>query len=70
MEELEQQIRLWHKESEFSRKLEAIPDVGPITASAIVATIGEATELKNGHQMGLAPRQHASGGKQNLLGIR
>lgn len=73
VEELEQQIVQWHKESELSRKLEAIPGIGPITASAIVATVGEASEFKNGRQlaawMGLVPRQHSSGGKQNLLGI-
>uniref|UniRef100_E6QQ65 Transposase of ISCARN91, IS110 family IS1111 group n=1 Tax=mine drainage metagenome TaxID=410659 RepID=E6QQ65_9ZZZZ len=73
VDELEAQIRHWHKESELSRKLEAIPGIGPITASAIVATVGKATEFKNGRQMaawmGLVPKQHSSGGKQNLLGI-
>ena len=73
MEELEQQIVQWHKESELSRKLEAIPGIGPITASAIVATVGNALEFKNGRQLaawlGLVPKQHSSGGKQNLLGI-
>ncbi|MGZ8984579.1 MAG: IS110 family RNA-guided transposase [Methylotenera sp.] len=71
--ELEKQIKLWHKESEASSKLEAIPGIGPITASAIVATVGDATEFKNGRQMaawmGLVPKQHSSGGKQTLLGI-
>lgn len=56
-----------------SQKLAAIPGLGPITASAIVATVGDAKEFKNGRQlsawMGLVPRQHSSGGKQNLLGI-
>ena len=73
VDELELQIKLWHKESELSRKLEAIPGIGPITASATVATVGDATAFKNGRQMaawmGLVPRQHSSGGKQNLLGI-
>lgn len=73
VEELEFQIKLWHKESELSRKLEAIPGIGPITASAIVATVGSAKEFKNGRQLaawlGLVPKQHSSGGKQNLLGI-
>ena len=72
-EELELQIKLWHKESEVSRKLEAIPGIGPITASAIVATVGNATEFRNGRQLaawlGLVPKQHSSGGKQILLGI-
>ena len=71
--ELEKQIRLWHLENEASRKLEAIPGIGPITASAIVASVGDAREFKNGRQMaawmGLVPRQHSSGGKQTLLGI-
>ena len=73
VEELELQIKLWHKESEVSRKLEAIPGIGPITASAIVATVGNATEFRNGRQLaawlGLVPKQHSSGGKQILLGI-
>jgi len=73
VEELEFQIKLWHKASELSRKLEAIPGIGPITANAIVATVGSATEFKNGRQLaawlGLVPKQHSSGGKQNLLGI-
>lgn len=71
--ELELQIKLWHANNEASRKLEAIPGIGPITASAIVATVGNATEFKNGRQLaawlGLVPRQHSSGGKQTLLGI-
>lgn len=73
VEELEKQIHLWHRGNEASRKLEAIPGIGPITASAIVATIGNAREFKNGRQLsawlGLVPRQHSSGGKQTLLGI-
>ncbi|MGA8864097.1 MAG: IS110 family transposase [Gallionella sp.] len=72
-EELEAQIQLWHRENEASRKLAEIPGLGPITASAIVATVGDAREFKNGRQlaawMGLVPRQHSSGGKQTLLGI-
>ncbi len=73
VDELEAQIKHWHKESELSRKLEAIPGIGPITASAIVATVGNAAEFRNGRQLaawfGLVPKQHSSGGKQNLLGI-
>lgn len=73
VEELEKQIVLWHRENEASRRLAEISGIGPITASAIVATVGRAKEFKNGRQlaawMGLVPRQHSSGGKQNLLGI-
>lgn len=73
VKELEAQIQLWHRENEASRKLAEIPGLGPITASAIVATIGDAREFKNGRQlaawMGLVPKQNSSGGKQTLLGI-
>lgn len=73
VEELELQITLWHKGNQASKKLEAIPGIGPITASAIVATVGNATEFKNGRQLaawfGLVPKQYSSGGKQILLGI-
>lgn len=73
VEELEKQIVLWHRENEASRRLAEIPGIGPITASTIVATVGKAKEFKNGRQlaawMGLVPRQHSSGGRQNLLGI-
>ncbi len=73
VEELELQIKLWHKKNEASQKLEAIPGIGPITASAIVATVGNAKEFKNGRQLsawfGLVPKQRSSGGKQILLGI-
>ena len=71
--ELEAQIQWWHRENEASRKLAEIPGLGPITASAIVATVGDAREFKNGRQLaawiGLVPRQHSSGGRQVLLGI-
>lgn len=71
--ELDGQIKQWHKESEASLRLAEIPGIGPITASAIVATVGDAREFKNGRQLaawlGLVPKQHSSGGKQALLGI-
>lgn len=72
-EELELEIKLWHKENEASQRLEAVPGIGPITASAIVASVGNAAEFKNGRQFaawfGLVPRQHSSGGKPALLSI-
>ena len=71
--ELEQQITRWHKSSEQSRKLEKVPGIGPITASALVATIGDARAFQHGRQLaawlGLVPRQHSSGGKARLHGI-
>lgn len=71
--ELEQQIKAWHRESEASRRLEAIPGIGALTASALVASIGDAKTFKSGRQLaawlGLVPRQDSSGGKERLLGI-
>ena len=71
--ELEQQIQLWHRESAASQKLAQIPGIGAITASAMIASIGDARCFKNGRQLaawlGLVPRQHSSGGKPTLLGI-
>lgn len=71
--EIDMQIKAWHRQSELSCKLEKIPGVGPVTATALVATIGDAKNFDNGRQvaawLGLVPRQHSSGGKSNLLGI-
>jgi len=71
--QLEAQIKAWHRENDASRKLEQIPGIGPITASALVASMGEAKNFDNGRQvaawLGLVPRQHSSGGKPTLLGI-
>ena len=71
--ELEVQIQRWHREHAASKKLAQIPGIGPITASALVASIGDAKSFENGRQLaawlGLVPRQHSSGGKQVLLGI-
>jgi transposase len=73
MNELEAQIQAGHREDTKSRRLEAIPGIGPLTASALVASVGDASTFKNGRQfaawLGLVPRQHSSGGKQQLLGI-
>lgn len=72
-QELEAQIIAWHRNNELSRKLEAVPGIGPMTASALVATVGDAKNFKNGRQMaawlGLVPKQESSGGKTVLLGI-
>lgn len=71
--ELEEQIQIWHRENVASRKLAQIPGIGPITASALVASIGDAKNFENGRQLaawlGLVPRQNSSGGTQTLLGI-
>lgn len=71
--DLESQITAWHRTHDDSRNLAKIPGIGPLTASALVASIGDAKTFKNGRQLaawlGLVPRQHSTGGKSNLLGI-
>ncbi len=73
VDELDAQIQRWHRENAASRKLAEIPGIGPITASALVASIGDAKAFEDGRQfaawLGLVPRQHSTGGKQTLLGI-
>ena len=71
--ELEVQIKASHRDDAASQRLQRIPGVGPLTASALVASIGDAKAFKNGRQLaawlGLVPRQNSSGGKERLLGI-
>ena len=73
VKELEGQIQAWHRENTASLRLQAVPGIGPITASALVASIGDASTFKNGRQLaawlGLVPRQSSTGGKVQLLGI-
>jgi transposase len=70
VEALERQIKLWHRENEQSRELEAIAGIGPITASALVATLGDAKSFKNARQvpawLGMVPRHKGTGGKAKL----
>jgi transposase len=55
------------------KKIAEVPGIGPITATAIVASIGDATQFRNGRHLaawlGLVPRQYSSGGKSRLQGI-
>lgn len=73
VDDFEDQIKAWHRSSELSLKLEKIPGIGPLGASALVASIADANSFDNGRQLsawlGLVPRQHSSGGRPTLLGI-
>lgn len=70
---LERQIRVWHQRNPDSRRLATIPQIGPILASALVATAGDARRFKSGRQfaawIGLVPRQNSTGGTQRLGSI-
>jgi len=69
----EARIKTFAMNNEDCKRLQKIPGVGPLTATAIVAHVGTAKHFKNGRAfaacMGLTPREHSSGGKQKLLGI-
>ena len=69
----EAQITRKFKHDERCARLAEVPGVGPLTATALVAAVGNAQRFKNGRELsaylGLVPRQHSSGGKTVLLGI-
>src|SRR5262245_33279754 len=58
---------------EACQRLAQLAGIGPLTATALVAAVGDATDFKNGRQfavwLGLVPRQHSTGGKTTLLGM-
>jgi transposase len=71
--EVEIKLLAWHRTNPASRRLESIPGIGPITASAIIATVADPRQFKSGRQfaawLGLVPQQRSSGGKERLGGI-
>ncbi|MGB5558174.1 MAG: IS110 family transposase [Paracoccaceae bacterium] len=73
IEQCEAMIASWHRQNEASQRLVAIPGVGLLTATALVATVGDAKQYRNGRQLaaalGLVPKQCSSGGRERLLGI-
>jgi transposase len=60
-------------ENEVCQRLVKIPGTGPVTATAVVAAIGNGMAFRKGREfaawMGVVPREHSTGGKQKLLGI-
>ena len=67
---LERSIHAQHRASDASRRLETIPGIGVIGATAIAATITDPTVFKSGREfaawIGLVPRQNSTGGKERL----
>ena len=66
----ERRIQAWHRTNEDSRRLDTIRGVGPITASALAASVTDPSIFKSGRGMaawiGLVPRQNSSGGKERM----
>jgi len=60
-------------ENEACQRLVEIPGIGPVTATALIAAIGNGAAFRKGREfaawMGVVPREHSTGGKQKLLGI-
>ncbi len=67
---LERQLMAWHRTNAASQRLETIPGVGLITATALAASVPDPSVFRSGRQfaayLGLVPRQNSSGGKERL----
>ena len=73
IEEIERKLAAWRKEDEAAKRLMQVPGVGLLTATAAVATVGDAKVFSSGREfaafLGLVPRQSGTGGRVKLLGI-
>ena len=73
MIELDNQIAVMAQQDPIAKRLQQLKGVGPLIATALVATVGDAKQYRKGRDMaaaiGLTPKQHSSGGKDRLLGI-
>ena len=71
--EFDRRIMAWHRSNAVSKRLDAIPGVGPALATALVASVADPKAFRSGRDfaawIGLVPRQHSSGGKDKLGGI-
>ena len=71
--EFDRRIIAWHRSNATSKRLDAIPGVGPALATALVASIAEPGAFRSGRDfsawVGLVPKQNSSGGKDKLGSI-
>ena len=71
--EFDRRIMAWHRSNETSKRLDAIPGVGHVLATALVASIGDPKAFRSGRDfsawIGLVPKQYSSGGKEKLGSI-
>ncbi len=69
----DRRILAWHRQNSMSKRLEAIPGIGPLGASALVASIPDPHVFRSGRDMsawiGLVPKQNSTGGKERLGAI-
>jgi transposase len=73
LEELGRQIGSWQRRESECQRIAEIPGVGKLTATAVIATVGDARTFRSGREfaafLGLVPRQSGTGGRVKLLGI-
>ena len=73
IQEADRRILAWHRQNSLSKRLEAIPGIGPLGASALVASIPDPHAFHSGRDMsawiGLVPKQNSTGGKERLGSI-
>jgi transposase len=71
--EFDRMITAWHRSNQTSKRLHCIPGVGPMLATALVASVAAPRTFRSGRNfsawIGLVPRQHSSGGKDRLGSI-
>ena len=71
--EADRRVLAWHRSSKTSKRLEAIPGVGPLVATALVASVPDPTVFRSGRDLsawiGLVPKQNSTGGKERLGSI-
>jgi transposase len=67
--EFDRMINPWHRSNETSKRLDAIPGVGPALATALVASVPDPKAFRSGRDfsawIGLVPKQHSSGGRES-----
>lgn len=73
VEELDQEIAVIAKADPLAQRLQTVPGIGPVSATALLASIGDGRQFKRARDLpawlGLTPGQHSTGGKDHLLGI-
>src|SRR5213080_1023208 len=71
--EFDRMILAWHRNNQTSKRLNCIPGVGPLLATALVASVGDPKSFRSGRSfsawIGLVPKQHSSGGRERLGSI-